>query len=344
MTLALVLLLALPAAAARFAPCTRAHDREIQHTLPAAVHARLAVLKGAHARRAAAFLVGDSTNTLTIGVRASLGDAYPTLPLMTDNSLMQFMTGKGYMVEHSILHDVPGGERAIARRPEGLAALADLMLPIWVHEISHARVHERAVRWPVSATMEDELIACYTQAVFTAQLLAAEPAYAGLAAVYRAQRAPAAARPRSSTKRAILETLEMAAASTDEFERMYRRAYSMKSSLADPLTAGLRSNEIRADLARLLRELKLPPSQKASADELLAYGRGDDGFWLDPAAPSAASRDAERELIALRAELDEARPALRAWFEAAAGERVDWAKLAPPRDVPVGVAPDNGKR
>jgi hypothetical protein len=345
---ALALLLAIPAAAAPAATCTRAHDREIEIVLPAAIHARLAALKGPHARRAASFLVGHPAHTLTIGVRAPRANGYPTLPLMADNTLMQFMTGKGYMVEHSILHDIRSGERGIARRPADMAALADLLLPIWVHEISHGRVHERAVPWPISATMEDELIACYTQAAFTAELLAVEPGYADLRAVYRAQRAARrgdedavrAYRALSATKRAILQTLEVGAASTDEFERMYRRAYSMKSSLADPLTAGLRITEIRADLSRILGELKrLPPQQKTSADELLAYGREDDRFWLDPTAPSAASKDAARELQSLRAELDAARPELRAWFAAAAGEPIDWAKLAPPRDVPVGVAP-----
>jgi hypothetical protein len=265
---------------------------------------------------------------------------------------MQFMTGKGYLLEHSILHETPGGERGIARRPSDMAALADLLLPIWVHEISHGRVHERSVRWPVSATMEDELIAVYTQAAFTVELLAVEPGFANLRAVYRAQRAAEkggadavrAYRALSATQRVIVEALELGAASTDEFERAHRRAYALKSSLADPLTAGLRRSEIHAELARLLEELKLPPSrQKTSADELLAYGREDDGFWLDPAAPSAASKDAEAELKSLRAELDADRPALRAWFAAAAGEPIDWAKLAPPRDVPVGVAPPDSR-
>ena len=32
------------------------------------------------------------------------------------------------------------------------------------------------------------------------------------------------------------------------------------------------------------------------------------------------------------------RPALREWFEKAAGARIDWAKLVPKRDVPVAVA------
>lgn len=345
------LLAVLLSASAGAAPsCTREHDKEIEIVLPAAVHARLSSMKGAHARRASSYLVGNPTHTLTIGVRASHGRRHPALPLMADNALMQFMTGKGYMVEHSVLHDLPRGERGIARRPADMAALADLLLPVWVHEVSHARVHERAVRWPVSATMEDELIACFTQAAFTAELLAAEPAFAGLAAVYRAQRAARrgdarALRALSLTKRAIVSTLEVAAASTEEFERMNRKAYSMKSSLSDPLTAGLRSNEIRSELARLLAELNLPPSrQKTSADELLAYGREDAGFWLDPAAPSAASRDAERELQSLRAELDGLRPALRAWFASAAGEKIDWASLAPPRDVPVGVAPPDGDR
>jgi len=104
---ALALLLAAPAAAVPPAPCTRAHDGEIELVLPAAVHARLSALKGPHARRAASFLAGDATHTLAGGVRASRAHAHPTLPLMTDNSLMQFMTGKGYMVEHSILHDLP---------------------------------------------------------------------------------------------------------------------------------------------------------------------------------------------------------------------------------------------
>lgn len=344
-------LLSLPAGAAPPAACTRAHDKEIEAVLPAAIHARLTSLPGAHARRAASYLVGNPTHTLTIGVRASHARRHPALPLMADNALMQFMTGKGYMVEHSVLHDLPRGERGVARRPADMAALADLLLPVWVHEVSHARVHERPVRWPVSSTMEDELIACFTQAAFTAELLAAEPGYAGLREAYRAQRAAESGDPRAVrayhalplTKRAIISTLEVAAASTGEFERMQRKAYSMKSSLSDPLTAGLRSNEIRAELGRLLAELDLPPSrQKTSADELLAYGREDEGFWLDPAAPSAASRDAERELKALRSELDALRPALRAWFASAAGETIDWAGLAPPRDVPVGVAPSDG--
>ena len=350
----LAALLVSPASALTSASaCTRAHDKEIEIVLPAAVHARLQALKGPHARRAAAFLLSHSTHTLIIGIRAPLANAYPTLPLMADNTLMQFMTGKGYMLEHSLLHDIPGGERAIARRPADMAAFADLLLPIWVHEISHGRVHERAVAWPISSTIEDELIACYTQAAFTAELLAAEPGYAGLRAVYRAQRAmrTGGAEERrayyalSSTKRLIVQTLEVGAASTDEFDRMYRHAYSMKSSLADPLTAGLRFNEIRAELAHLLKKLKLPPSpQKTSADELLAYGREDDGFWLDPAAPSAASNDAELELKTLRAELDAARPALRAWFVAAAGKPIDWTLLTPPRDIPIGVAPSDGRR
>lgn len=347
----LAVLLAAPASAAPRSSCTRAHDKDIEAVLPAAIHARLSALTGAHARRAASYLVSNPTHTLTIGVRASRAHEHPALPLMTDNALMQFMTGKGYMLEHSILHDLPRGERGIARRPEDMAALADILLPVWVHEISHARVHERPVRWPVSATMEDELIACYTQAAFSAELLAAEPGFADLGAVYRAQRAAEkrggdaarAYRALSPTKRAVVSMLEVAAASTDEFERLWRRAYSMKSSLADPLTAGLRSSEIRSELGRVLAELDLPPSpQKTSADELLAYGREDDGFWLDPAAPSAASKDAERELKSLRAEIDALRPGLRAWFASAAGERVDWAAIAPPRDVPVGVAPPDG--
>ena len=350
--LALLVVFAIPAAAAP-PSCTRAHDKEIEIVLPAAIHARLSALTGPHARRAASFLVTHSTHALAIGVRASQANLHPALPLMSADSLMMFMTGKGYMLEHSILHENGGGERALARRPAAMAALADTLLPIWVHEISHGRVHERASRWPVSATLEDELIACYTQAAFTAELLAAEPAFADLGAVYRAQRAARkgggdavrAYRALSPTKRVIVLTLEVGAASTDEFERMYRRAYAMKSSLADPLTAGLRVNEMRAELAHTLKVLNLPPSpQKTSADELLAYGREDDGFWLDPAAPSTASRDAEAELKSLRAELDAARPELRAWFRAAAGEPVDWAKLTPPRDVPVGVAPPDGNR
>jgi len=351
--LALAVLLAVPAAAAPSSTCTRAHDREIEIVLPAAVHARLSALNGPHARRAAAYLVSNPTHTLSIGVRASRARAHPGLPLMTDNALMQFMTGRGYMVEHGLLHELRDGERGLARRPADMAALADLLLTVWVHEISHGRVHERAVRWPVSATMEDELIACYTQAAFTAELLAVEPAYSGLGAVYRAQRAALkggeearrAYRALSPTKRFLVESLELGAASTEEFERMYRRTYAMKSSLADPLTAGLRSNEVRSELARLLAELNLPPSpQKTSADELLAYGREDDGFWLDPKAPSAASKDAEAELKSLRAELDAARPALRAWFVAAAGAPIDWSKLAPARDVPIGVAPQDERR
>lgn len=345
----LALMLAVPAAAA--SPCTRAHDGEIELMLPAAVHARLAGLAGPRARRAAAFLTGDGA-PLTIGVRASLAREQPGLPLMTDDALMQFMHGKGYMIEHSILHDAPGGERGIVRRPKERAALADLLLPIWVHEISHATMRRRAVPWPVSATMEDELIACYTQAAFTAELLAEEPGYADLGRAYRTQRAAAkggaaglrAYRAMSETKRAVISTLEIAAASNAEFERMYRRAYARKSSLADPLTAGLRSSEARAELSRLLDGLTLPAAQKTSAHELLAYGREDDHFWLDPEAPTAASRDAERELDSLRAELDAARPALRAWFDAAAGEPVDWTKLTPRRDFPVGAAPPEPKR
>lgn len=357
MRLALAVLLGvlapLPAAAAPFSSCTRAHDAELEIVIPAAIHARLASLAGPHARRAAAYMLNHTTHTLTIGVQASQAHKHPALPLMSDGALMQFMTGRGYTLEHSLLHEARGGERGLARSPEDLAALADLLLPVWVHEVSHARVHDRPVRWPVSATLEDELIACYTQAAFTIEILAAEPAYLELAPVYRAQRAARRGREDavrayyalSSTKRFILYTLEIAAASADEFERLYRRLYSKKSSLADPLMAGLRSTEGKAELAHLLAKLNLPPSpQKTSADELLAYGREDDGFWLDPKAPSTASKDAEAELKRLRAELDAARPALRAWFVAAAGEPVDWAKLAPPRDVPVGVAPSDAKR
>jgi hypothetical protein len=346
----LAVLLASSAGAAPMSSCSRAYDKDIELVLPAAVHARLSALNTPHARRAASFLVSHPDHALVIGSRASLANAYPDLPLMGDNAMMQFVTGKGYMLEHAILHEIPGGERGIARRPADMAALADLLLPVWVHEISHGRVHERAVRWPVTATLEDELIACYTQALFTAEVLAAEPGFAGLGAVYRAQRAVpkaglAAYRALSPTKRVIVETLEAGAASTEEFERMYRRAYAAKSSLSDPLTAGLRSSEMRAELSRLLEELHLPPSpQRTSADELLAYGAKDDGFWLDPAAPSAASKDAERELKSLRAELDSARPSLRAWFASAAGERVDWSRLTPPRDVPVGVAPPDAVR
>lgn len=342
------LALSVPSLAAEFSSCSRAFDKDIELVLPAAVHARLIALKSPHAKRAAAFLLKHSTHTLTLGVRASRAHEQPELPLMTDNALMQFVTGKGYMLEHTILHETRGGERSLARRPVDMAALADTLLPIWVHEIAHGRGHERKVRWPVSATIEDELIACYTQAAFTADLLKEEPKYADLGSVYRAQRAArtgdAAAKRAyfalSPTKRVIVVALELGAASTEEFERAHRRAYALKSSLADPLTAGLRSNENRLEFARLLEKLKLPPSrQRTSAEELLAYGKDDDAFWLDPAAPSAASKDAEVELKALREELDAARPALRKWFEAAAGETIDWAKLAPPRDVPVGVAP-----
>lgn len=354
MRLALAVLLAGPAAAAApYSSCTRAHDAELAIVIPAAIHARLASLQGPHARRAAGYMLNHTTHTLTIGVQASQAHKHPALPLMGEGALMQFMTGRGYTLEHSVLHEIRGGERGIARRPEDLAALADLLLPVWVHEVSHARVHDRPVRWPVSATLEDELIACYTQAAFTIETLAAEPGFLELAPVYRAQRASRrggedearAYYALSSTKRFIVYTLEIAAASTDEFERLYRRLYSKKSSLADPLTAGLRSTEGKAELGRLLAKLNLPPSpQKTSADELLAYGREDDGFWLDPKAPSAASKDAFGELAVLRAELDAARPALRAWFEAAAEGPIDWAKLAPPRDVPVGVAPSDAKR
>lgn len=355
MRFALLLLLAAPASAAPFSSCTRAHDRELEILIPAAIHARLAALEGPRAKQAASFLLAQTTHTLVIGVRASEAHKYPSLPLMSDGALMQFMTGRGYMLEHTILHEARGGERALARRPEDLKSLAELLLPIWVHEVSHARVHARKVRWPVTATMEDELIACYTQAAFTAELLAAEPKYAGLAAVFRAQlrwrknyddaEAERAYYAFPATKRLIVSTLEYAAASTDEFERLYRRWYGMKSSLADPLTAGLRSKEARSELTHLLAELRLPPSpQKNSADELLAYGREDEGFWLDPKAPSVASRDAEAELKSLRAEIDAARPALRSWFEGAAGKKLDWTTLTPPRDVPVGVAPPEGKR
>ena len=340
--------LALPSAAAPSSSCTRAHDREIEIVLPAAVHARLFTLRGPHARRAAAFLLQHSTHTLTIAVPASVAARYPELPFMADDSVMQFMSGKGYFLAHALLHELPGGETGLAQRPAEMAALADMLLPIWVHEISHGRVHERLVRWPVAATLEDELIACYTQAVFTAELLAAEPGYAGLRAAYRAKRATLGGnsaalrryRALPPTKRLILQTLEVGAASTEEFERMYRRAYDMKASLADPLTAGLRHHTAREELARLLEDFKLPPSpRKTSAEELIAYGRGDDAFWLDPAAAPAAKKDAEGELAALRRELDAARPALRAWFVAAAGKPVDWAKLVPPRDVPIGIAP-----
>lgn len=348
----LLVFLATAASAAPMSSCTREFDKDIELVLPAAIHARLSALKGPNARRAAAFLLGHPDHTLTVGIRASKAHLYPGLPLMSDNSLMQFMTGKGYMIEHSILHDIPGGERAIARRPADMAALVDLILPTFVHEISHGSMHERRIRWPVSATIEDELIACYRQAAFTTEMLSAEPRFAGLAGVYRAQRAAASSREAarayralSATKRVVVEALEFAAASTEEFERAHRRAYDMKSSLADPLTAGLRRSEMYSELARMIAEQNLAPSpQKTSADELLAYGRADDGFWLDSKAPIAASKDAEAELQSLRAGMDAARPALRAWFEAAAGEPVDWAKLTPARDVPVGVAPPEENR
>jgi len=335
--LALIFVLCSPAAAAPMSSCTRAFDKELELVLPAAVHARLAAMTGAHARRAAAFLAAHPDHSLAIGVDAALAESMPELPLMVPHALMQYMVGKGYMVEHSTLHEIPGGERGVARRPGDLKSYVDLMLPVWVHEISHGRVHERPIKWPVSATLEDELIASYTQALFTAEALAAEPGFGGLAAAYRAH---GAKRAFSSTKVLIVRTLELGAASTEDFENMYRRAYSAKSALADPLTAGLRATRVRAELKSLVEDMKtLPPAQKGSADGLLTYGREDDVFWLDSAAPSAAKRDAELELKALRAELDAARPALRAWFAAAAGKPVDWSKVAPPRDVPVGVAP-----
>lgn len=349
---AVIILLGARANAASYSTCTRAHDREIELVLPAAVHARLHTLKGPHARRAAGFLVAHASHTLTIGSPADSGENDPKLPIMAPNSVMQFMSGRGYDLAHPLLHELSGGERALVRDSKGITELADKLLPIWVHEISHGRVHERAVRWPVAATLEDELIACYTQAAFTAELLAAEPGYGGLRDVYRAQRAAktggrAAERYRAlpPTQRLIVSTLETGAASTDEFERMYRRAYGMKASLADPLTAGLRHHTTREELGRLLASLDLPPSpRKTSADQLIVYGLSDDAFWLDPAAAPAAKKDAEAELARLRAELDAARPALRKWFESAAGAPVDWAKLVTPRDVPVGVAPpDNGE-
>jgi hypothetical protein len=114
------------------------------------------------------------------------------------------------------------------------------------------------------------------------------------------------------TKRFILRTLEVGAASTEEFERMYRRAYGMKASLADPLAAGLNHHTTRAELSRLIALLKLPPSpRKDMADELIAYGRSDDAFWLDPAAAPAAKKDAEAELVPPRAWRDGGRDATR---------------------------------
>jgi hypothetical protein len=187
-SLALLALLASSAAAAPMSSCTRAYDKEIEVVLPAAVQARLSAMKGPYARRAAAFLVAHSDQPLIIGVDASLAGARPELPLMAQNALMQYMVGTGFMVEHSTLHESPGGELGLARRPGEMKAFADLLLPVWVHEISHARGHERKIRWPITATLEDELIACYTQALFTAEALAAEPKFGGLAAAYRAHR------------------------------------------------------------------------------------------------------------------------------------------------------------
>ncbi|UPT73739.1 MAG: hypothetical protein M0D55_18115 [Elusimicrobiota bacterium] len=344
----LVAALPLSAAAAPDPSCSRRYDKELEILLPASVHAKLFALPGPHAKEAAAFLLAHASHTLTIGVSASKASAHPELPIMSDNAIMQFMSGRGYYLAHDLLHERPGGERRLARDPAALAELADMLLPIWAHEISHGRVHEREVRWPVSATLEDELIACHVQAAFTAELLAADPRYAGLDAVYRAQRAAAGGGPAAKrrylsiapTKRLIVHALEVGAASTEEFERMYRRAYGMKASLADPLTAGLRQHEARQEFARLLKRLDLPASpQKTSAEELLAYGAPDEKYWLEPEASPAAKRDAERLLAERRAELDAMRPALRRWFEAAAGAPIDWTKLAPPRDVPVGVAP-----
>lgn len=344
--LRLLLLFAAPALAATDPSCSRRYDKELEVLLPAAVHAKLFALPGPRAKEAAAFLLAHASHTLTIGVAASKAGGQPSLPIIADNAIMQFMSGRGYFLAHDILHERPGGERALARDPKALDALADLLLPIWAHEISHGRVHERAVRWPVSATLEDELIACHVQAAFTTEMLAADPHYAGLDAAYRLQRA-AAASPKAKaryealppTQRLIVRSLEVAAASTDEFERMYRRAYQTKASLADPLTAGLRQHEARQEFSRLLKRLDLPASpQKTSAEELLAYGESDESYWLEPGASPAAKKDAEALLAERRADMEATRPALRAWFEKAAGTPIDWAKLVPKRDVPVGVA------
>lgn len=342
-----LLLLALPALAAPDPSCSRRYDKELEMLLPAAVHAKLFALPGPRAKEAAGFLLAHSSHTLTIGVAASKAVSQPGLPIMADNAIMQFMSGRGYYVAHDILHERPGGERALARDPKALDALADLLLPIWAHEISHGRVHERKTRWPVSATLEDELIACHVQAAFTVERIVADPHYAGLDAAYRLKRAATAGEAKTKarwlalppTQRLIVSSLEVAAVSTEEFERMYRRAYNSKASLADPLTAGLRQHEARQEFSRLLKRLDLPASpQKTSAEELLAYGESDEKYWLEPDASPAAKKDAETLLAERRADMEATRPALRAWFEKAAGAPVDWAKLAPKRDVPVGVA------
>src|SRR4051812_21345207 len=100
-------------AAAPMSSCTRSYDEEITAALPAAVHARLTAMKGSHARRAAAFLLVHD-QPLIIGVDAARALQQPELPIMAQNTVMQFMVGKGYMVEHSALHELPGGERELA--------------------------------------------------------------------------------------------------------------------------------------------------------------------------------------------------------------------------------------
>lgn len=345
----------LAASAAWAAPaCTRVHDRELEAALPASLHARLASLPGPRAKAAASFMLRHPDLPLRFAVRPSKASRHPTLPLMSERAVMQFMAVEGYTLDHGILHEEGRSEYSLARRPADLAALTDALLPIWVHELSHASRTERPVRWPVSPTIEDELVACYRQALFSAEVLAADPAFAGLREVYRLQsaalaggrEAKAAYRLTSQIKRTALESLELAAASGEEFERLYRKAYGTDSSLRDPLTAGLRITHRRAELARLLGSFDLLPSaQRASAEVLLDYGKSDDAFWLDSKATMAARDDAEAELKELRRELDAARPALRAWFVAARGGPVDWKRLVESESRPVAaIAPEDRPR
>ena len=342
------------AASAAVPACTRAHDRELEVSLPASLHARLASLPGPHAKRAASFMLRHPELALEIAVRPVEADRQPTLPLMSGRAMMQFMTGRGYKLAHNILHEEGLGEAALARKPAALAALTDSLLPVWVHELSHAARIERPVRWPLAATIENELVACYEQALFTAEVLETNPDFAGLRETYRLMRAAekggvreaAAYKRKAAGRRTTIEALEIAAASTEEFERLYRRAYGTDSSLRDPLMAGMRITNHRTELAHLLDSISaITPAQLQSARQLLDYGKDDDAFWLDSKATMAARDDAESELKELRRELEEKRPVLRAWFAAAGAGKPDWKRLINRDDLPVGVAPpDSGSR
>ncbi len=329
--------LLLAATAASAAPCTRAHDLELEAAIPLSILAKLASLPGPRAKAAAGLLerLGPET-PLKIGVTPRQAAKQPGLPLMGDRAMMQHMRGRPLLLAHDILHEEGRGEKQLASDPKSLAAFTEALLPVYVHELSHAGRAERPVRWPVSATIENELIASYAQALFAAESVLEDPGFAGLHEVYRLQRAAEkggkaaweAYRRKATGKRVTVEGLEAAAASTALFERVYRRAYDKVSSLRDPLTAGLRITDNRAELAHLLGSIRdIPEAQRGSAQALLDHGKSDDTFWLDGKATADALKDADAELAELRKELDAKRPAIRAWFEASAGGPVDWNRF-----------------